>query len=108
MDYRILQLHPATPTNSVLHVIYICWITTGNETGIPSDVLGVSLDLYGTIISSLNFSPSSPITEELLSEIIETLIVCRKGHENIVLHTTSSTRSRETVTGFLFTIKGVL
>ena len=32
-------------------------ITTGNETGSPSDVLGDSLDLCGTIIARSNWSP---------------------------------------------------
>ena len=93
-----------------LSFMWLCfsWIATDNETGSPSDVLGASLDLFGTIISSLNFSPSSPITKTLLSFIIEDSIICRNGHENIVLHASLCPRSRETVTGFLFTTKGVL
>ena len=38
------------------------WIGNGNETGIPSDFLGYSLALCGTIISSLNFYSRSPLT----------------------------------------------
>ena len=77
-------------------------------TGIPSNVLGASLDLCGTTISILNFSTRSPTTRELLSVIIEELLVFRTGPENRVLHTTPSPRAKETVTGFLFTTKGVL
>ena len=54
VDYRLLQFHTAIPTASVLHVIFFPLIDTGNETGSPSDVLDDSLDLCGTIISSLN------------------------------------------------------
>ena len=40
----------------LLYLMFSCFscIKTGNETGSPSDFLGASLDLCGTIISSLN------------------------------------------------------
>ena len=41
------------------------WIETGDETGSPSDILGASLAVCGTIISSLNWSPSIPLTKAL-------------------------------------------
>ena len=94
----------------ILSFIFYCfpWIETGNETGSPSDVLGDPLTLCGTIISSLKCSPRSPLTKEFLSVTIEDLIVCRNGHENMVLHANPSNRARETVTGFSFTTKGFL
>ena len=57
--------------------MYSCfhWIKNGNETGSLSDVFGASLALFGTIISSLNFSPRSTLTKELLLVMIEALIV---------------------------------
>ena len=86
------------PLTSVLFCV--SGITIGNETGIPSDVLGASLDLCGTIISSLNCSTRLQLTNVLFSAIIEALIVCRNGHENMLLHDTPYPRLRETVTGF--------
>ena len=76
--------------------IFFCfpWIETGNETGSPSDVLGYSLDLCRTIISILNFSPRSPLSKAFFLVTIEALFVCRNGHENMVLHATSSPRAR--------------
>ena len=74
----------------------------------PSDVLGNSLTLCETIISILNCYPGSPLTKTLLLEMIEALIVCRNGHENMVLHDTPSPKARETVTGFPLTTKGFL
>ena len=41
------------------------WIATGKENGSPYDVLGDSLDLCGTIISSLNRSPRSPLCSNM-------------------------------------------
>ena len=70
------------------------WIETGNATGRPSDVLVDSLDLCGTIISRLNFSPSSLLTKEFFLVIIEALTVCRNGHENMVFECSSSVTSR--------------
>ena len=81
------------------------WIETGNETGIPSDVLGDSLSLYGTIISSLNCSPRSTLNKLLLSVMTEDLIFYRNGNSIIVLYATPSPRARESVTGFPFTTK---
>ena len=82
---------------------------TGSETGSPYDVLGASLDIFVTIISILNCSSIIPLTKDLLLlVIIEALIVCSNGHENIVLHATPSPRVRETVNGFPFTTKGLL
>ena len=91
------------PLSSVLFLA--SGIATGNETVSPSDVLGASLDLCGTIISSFNFSHSSPLTKALLSAIIEALIFFRNGHEKIVLHATPSPRDRETFTGCPFNTK---
>ena len=49
----------------LLSFVFYCftWIENGDETGIPSDVLVDSLSICGTIISSLNFSPRSPLTK---------------------------------------------
>ena len=84
------------------------WITTGKESGSPYDVLGASLALCGTIISSLNWSPRCLLTKLLLLVIIEALIVFRNGQKNMVLHATPSPRAWETATGFPFTTRGVL
>ena len=84
------------------------WIETGNENGSPSDVLGVYLDLCGTIIYRLNWNTRSPVTKALLLVMIEYLVVCRDVHENMVLHGIPSPRASETVIGFIFTTKGVL
>ena len=92
--------------SSVLFCIY--GIATGNETGIPSDVLGDPLALCETIISSLNCSPRSPLTKMFFLVIIEALIIYTNDHENMVLHATPSSMERETVTSCLFTTKGVL
>ena len=81
------------------------WIANGNLTVSNSDVLGASLAICGTIIYILNCSPSSALTKKFFSVIIEALIVCRNGHENMVLHATPSPRARDNVTGFLFTTK---
>ena len=50
-------------------------IDTGNETRSSSDVLGASLALCVTIISSLNCYPRSPLTREFFSVIVESLII---------------------------------
>ena len=81
------------------------WIKTGNETGITSDVLGAYLAICTAIVSSLNYYTRSLLNNSLFLVIIETLIVCRDGHEYMVLHATPSARVRETVTGFMFTTK---
>ena len=81
---------------------------TDNETGISSNVLGDLLAICGTNISIINYSTRSPLTKALFLVIVEPLIVCRKGHENMVLYATPSPRARETVTGFPFTTKVVL
>ena len=83
-------------------------IATDNEIGSTSSVLGEYLVFFGTIISSLNFSPRSLLTKVLLSVIIEVLIICSNVHENMVLHSTPSPRTRKTVTGCSFNTKGVL
>ena len=57
------------------------WIETGNESGIPSDVLSASLALCWNIISILNFYPRIPLTKTFSSVMIEALIFCRNGHE---------------------------
>ena len=41
----------------------VSWIMTGNETGSPIDFLGAYLDICGTITSSLNYSPRSPLNK---------------------------------------------
>ena len=78
----------------------ISCIVTGNETGSPYDTLGDSLDFCGTVIYSLNCSPRIPLIMELLSVIIESLIVCRNSNEKLVLNSTPYPRARETVTGW--------
>ena len=86
---------------------FFTWTENGNETGSPSDVLGASLAICGTIISSLNCYNRIPLTKALFLVMIEALIFFRNGHENMVFHATPSPRARETVTGFSFTTKGV-
>ena len=90
-------------------ILFSCfpWIENGNETESPYGILGASLDLCRTIISSLNFSPRSLLIKAFLLLLIEALIVFRNGHENMVLHATHSPREMETVTGFWFTTKVV-
>ena len=87
---------------------FFTWIKTGNETGSPYDAMFDSLDLCVTIIYSLNCSPRSPLTKVLFSVMIEALIFCSNGQQNMVLHATPYPRERETVTGFPFIKKGVL
>ena len=72
-------------------------IATGNETSSPSDVLGDSLDLFGTTISSLDWSPRRPLNKELFSVTIEDLIYCRNGHENMVLHVSHAGTERAVI-----------
>ena len=84
------------------------WIANGNLTVSNSDVLGASLAICGTIIYILNCSPSSALTKKFFSVIIEALIVCRNGHENIVFRYTPSTRLKETIAGCPFSTNGVL
>ena len=84
------------------------WIDNGDETRSPSDLLGASLALYGTIISILNCYHRSTLTKALLLVMIEASSVYRNGHENMVFHATPSTIARENVTGFQFTTKAVL
>ena len=108
LDYPPIQFHHSIHDVPFLHVIFICWIATGNETGIHSDILGDSLDICGTIISSLTWSPRSPRTKELLSVIIQYLIVYRNWHDKIVLHDTPLPIARDNMNGFVFTMKGVL
>ena len=56
------------PLSSVLFCI--SGVDTYNETGSPSDFLGASLDIFVTIISSLTFYPTSPLTKVLFLVII--------------------------------------
>ena len=86
----------------------VYWISAGNETGIPSDILGAYLDLCETIIYRLNFSPMIPLMKSLLLVIIKDLTVCSNDHENMVLNANPYSRARETVTGFKCTTKGFL
>ena len=88
------------PLSSVLFCV--SGIVTGNETVSPSDCLGASLDIFQTIISRLNCSPMIPLTKAFLLVIIEVLVVCSNGHENMVLHATPSPKVKETVTGCPF------
>ena len=94
------------PLASVLFCV--SWITTGNESGGPSDVFGDSLDICGIIIYSMKLSPRSPLTKVLFYVITRALIVCRNGHQYMVLHAPPFTRERGIVTGCTFPIKGVL
>ena len=48
------------------------------------------------------------MTNALLSLIFEALIVCSNGSENMVFHATPYTMLSYTVTGCVFTIKGVV
>ena len=97
---------PIIPLSSVLFCV--SGITTSNGTVSTSDVLGYYLALCGTIIYIFNFSPGSPLTKALLLVIIESLIIFRNGHENMVLHANNYPRAKETVTGCAFTTKGTL
>ena len=94
----------------LLSFMFSCfpWISTYNKTGSPSDVLGASLAICGTTISSLNCFTRIPLIKALLLVMIEALIVCRNGHENMVLHATPYPRARETVYGFPFITKRFL
>ena len=94
VDYLFLSstLLSKLPLSSVL--FYVSGIVTINETVIPYDFLVASLYFCGNIISSLNFSPRCPLTETLFSVIIEAFIVCKNGHENMVLHSVSSTMDK--------------
>ena len=92
---------------SFMFSVFHC-IDTGTETGSPSDVLGASLDLCGTIISSINCSPRNPLTKTFFLVVIEALIVWINGHESIVLNATSYLILRDNVTIFMFTTEGVL
>ena len=94
----------------VLFGVYVIslGIETCNETSIPSDVVGASLDLRGKILSILNCYPWNPMTKALLSVIIEALIISSNRHENIDFHVVPSPRMKDTVTGCAFTIEGVL
>ena len=56
------------PLSCVL--FFVSGIETGNETGSTYDVLGASLDICGTIITSLNWSTRSKLTKELFKVII--------------------------------------
>ena len=100
------------PSSSVppLYSYCICpsWIEAVNENGRPSGVFGSSLVLCGTITPRFKFYPRSPLPKTLLLVIIEALIVCSKGHENMVLYVTPYPRVRDNVAGFSFTTKGVL
>ena len=66
--------------------IFVSRIATGNETGSTSDIFVASPDLCETIVSRFNCSPRIPLTKAFFLVIIETLIVYRNGHENVVLH----------------------
>ena len=79
-----------------------------SETVSPYDAFGYSLTLSGTIISILNFYPKIPHTTEWLLFIIELLYFFMNGHGNMVMHATPYPREMDTVTGCLFTTKGVL
>ena len=94
------------PLPSVLFCI--SKIVIDNETVITSNILGSYLALCGTIIYILNWSSRSTLTKELFLVIIESLILCRNGHENMVLHETPYPKKRETVTGCPFTTKDFL
>ena len=84
------------------------WIATGKENGSTSDVLGDSLDICVAIIYSLHCSPRSPLTKALFPVKIDALIFCRNDHENMMFHDIPYPIEMDTVTGFLFTTKGVL
>ena len=81
---------------------------TGIDNSITSDILDPPLALCGTTISILNRSTKIKMTKVLFLVTIQALIVCRNSHENLELHDTNSTRSRDTVTGCDFTKKGFL
>ena len=66
----------------LLSFMFSCFslIENDKKTGSLSDVLGSSLDLCWTIISSLNCYPRRPLTKALFLVMIEALIVCMNGH----------------------------
>ena len=80
-------------------------IVTGNQNRSPYDVLGSSLDVCGTNISRLNFSPMSPLIKSFLFAIHEALIFFRKVHENMVLYATPSHGDMYTIAGCSFSIE---
>ena len=89
------------PLSSVLFCVSV--IVTVSETVSPSDALGGSLDIFGTIISILNFSHKIPLTKVLLLVIIEALIFAGTAIKKMVLRSSPSPRARDNVTGFPFT-----
>ena len=94
------------PLSSVL--CCISGIATGNVNGSSSGFWGASLALCGTTIYSLNCYSGSPLINELLLVIIESIIVYRNVHEKIGLYDTPYPRSRETVTSCIFATQRVL
>ena len=108
VDLCLLQfcLRQIMPLTSML--FSLSGIVTVDETVSTSDFLGSSLDLCGTIINILNFSPRSPLTKALFLVIIEVWIICRNSYKKMVLHATPSPRARETVTCYPFTTEDVL
>ena len=83
-------------------------IATSNENRRPSNVSVDYFNICGDIKSILNNSPRIPLIKVLFLVIIDALIICRNDHEKRVLFVTHSTRVRETVTSFPFTIYVVL
>ena len=94
------------PLSSVLFCV--SGIVAGNETGTPSDVFGACLSLFGTIVFSLNCYPRIPLTKVLFWVITEFLVFCSNVHENMVLHATPYTSSRDTDTSCVFYMKVII
>ena len=59
--YRLLWLHHFSILTLPFNLFGVSgislWLKTGNETSIPSDALGASLDPFSAIFSSLTCSP---------------------------------------------------
>ena len=71
-------------------------------------VLSDFLDIFGSIISILNWFSSIPLTNMLFSVNIESLTDSSNGHKNMMLHATPYPREKYTVTGCVFNTKVVL
>ena len=98
-SYTVISIHPLSSL-----LFFVSGIKNGNETNSPSDILGASLAIRGTIIPRFNGSTRSTLTKALLLFIIEALIVCRNGHKKMVFYAVPSTRAREALNGCSFVI----
>ena len=65
---------------SLSYILFcVSGIATGNENGIPYDVLGSYLDICGTTISILNCYPRIPLIKALFLVIFEAWIIIARS-----------------------------